>query len=89
MFLFQALVAELNMSHLKVSEYKSDFERVNDELQIMKKKFLDERRQSRAQSLAISSSREIHQQHKKRESASEVKFTGGGFRMSVQQISTK
>lgn len=88
-FNFQALVGELNMVHLKASQYKSDFERVSEELAVMKRKFLEEKRQIRAKNIGITSSQEINHQNQKRESTSDVRSTGGGFRMSVQQISKK
>ncbi|CAH1154041.1 unnamed protein product [Phaedon cochleariae] len=80
----KCLVSELNMTELKSVEYKSDLQRVTEELADLKKKYLAEKKANRTKRIAHESSREAN--HSRAGEAGEVRFTGGGFRMSVQQI---
>lgn len=73
------------MAELKATEYKSDVQKLTDELADLKRKYLEEKKLNRAKRTALESTVERDGQS----SASDVRFTGGGFRMSVQQISTK
>lgn len=73
------------MAELKATEYKSDLQKITEELTDLKRKYLEEKKLNRAKRTALESTLERDNQS----SASEVRFTGGGFRMSVQQISTK
>nr|XP_023014333.1 cilia- and flagella-associated protein 58-like [Leptinotarsa decemlineata] len=82
----KCLVSELNMTELKSTEYKSDLQRVTEELADLKKKYLAEKKANRSMRLMYGASRELKNG---RGDSGEVKFTGGGFRMSVQQISSK
>lgn len=82
------MVSELNMAELKCTQYKSDFQQVTDELANMKKKYLAEKKATRTLRMAYESNRELNQS-RGGTSGGEIKYTGGGFRMSVQQISTK
>lgn len=76
------------MAELKATEYKLDFEKITEELADLKRKYLEEKKLNRAKRTALESTVERDGQSNNA-SASEVRFTGGGFRMSVQQISTK
>ncbi|XP_044264662.1 cilia- and flagella-associated protein 58-like [Tribolium madens] len=78
----KCLVSELNMAELQAKEYKSDLQRVTEELNELKKKYIAEKKSQRLQKLAHESSREVNQ------NGAQVKYTGGGFRMSVQSISS-
>lgn len=80
------MVSELNMAELKATEYKSDLQKVTEELAELKKKYLAEKKANRTKRMAYETSRELNHS---RGDAGEVKFTGGGFRMSVHQITTK
>lgn len=83
----KSLVSELNMADLKANEYKSDLQKLTDELAEMKKKYITEKKAHRALRMAYESSREMNQNGDSE--AGDVKFTGGGFRMSVSKITTK
>ncbi|XP_057669299.1 cilia- and flagella-associated protein 58-like [Diorhabda carinulata] len=83
----KCMVSELNMADLKVNEYKSDLQRVSEELADLKKKYLAEKKANRTLRMAHESRRELN--HSRIGDTGEVKFTGGGFRMSVSQISSK
>jgi hypothetical protein len=83
----QCMVSELNMAELQAKEYKSDLQRVTDELNELKKKYIAEKRAQKIQKLAYESSRDANQYHNKQNGA-QVKYTGGGFRMSVQSITS-
>lgn len=76
------------MAELKSTEYKSDFQRVTEELADLKKKYLAEKKAHRTLRMSYNSSRELNQIHRGT-SGGEIRYTGGGFRMSVQQISSK
>lgn len=76
------------MAELKTSEYKSDLQRVTEELAELKKKYLTEKKANRTLRMAYKSSRELNQVHGGT-TGGEIRYTGGGFRMSVQQVSTK
>ncbi|XP_060527691.1 cilia- and flagella-associated protein 58-like [Cylas formicarius] len=78
----KCLVSEMNMTELKLMEYKSDLEKANEELGELKKKYLQEKKENNARLLAGDSRREIDRHLAQ---TSEVRFTGGGFRMSVQE----
>lgn len=82
------MVSELNMSELKSAEYKSDLQRVTEELAELKKRYLAEKKAHRTLRMAYKSSRELNQAHGGTPGG-EIRYTGGGFRMSVQQISSK
>lgn len=82
------MVSELNMSELKNAEYKSDLQRVTDELADLKKKYLSEKKANRTLRMAYESNRELNQS-RGGTAGGEIRYTGGGFRMSVQQISSK
>lgn len=75
------------MADLKANEYKSDLQKLTDELAEMKKKYITEKKAHRALRMAYESSREMNQNGDSE--AGDVKFTGGGFRMSVSKITTK
>ncbi|KAJ8978920.1 hypothetical protein NQ317_013358 [Molorchus minor] len=79
----KSLVSELNMAELKSTEYKSDLQRVTDELAELKRKYLSEKKANRNMRMAAESSRELNLSRGGRGDASEVKFTGGGFRIPV------
>ncbi|XP_068899538.1 cilia- and flagella-associated protein 58-like isoform X1 [Tenebrio molitor] len=83
----KCMVSELNMAELQAKEYKSDLQRVTDELNELKKKYIAEKRAQKIQKLAYESSRDANQYHNKQNGA-QVKYTGGGFRMSVQSITS-
>uniref|UniRef100_A0A6P7F183 Cilia- and flagella-associated protein 58-like n=1 Tax=Diabrotica virgifera virgifera TaxID=50390 RepID=A0A6P7F183_DIAVI len=85
----KCMVSELNMADFKANEYKSDLQRVTEELADLKKKYLAEKKANRTLRMAYESSRELNQGRSSSGGTGEVKFTGGGFRMSVSQISTK
>ncbi|XP_050310350.1 cilia- and flagella-associated protein 58-like [Anthonomus grandis grandis] len=86
----KCLVSELNLAELKVTEYKQDLQKVNEELAELKRKYLEEKKanQSRRATLDSSAGRGGRAGSLNEEN-SEVRFTGGGFRMSVQQIASK
>ena len=75
------------MAELQAKEYKSDLQRVTDELNDLKKKYIAEKKAQKFQKLAYESSREVNQYNNKQNGA-QVKYTGGGFRMSVQSITS-
>lgn len=75
------------MAELKATEYKLDLEKITEELADLKRKYLEEKKLNRAKRTALEST--LERDGQSNASASEVRFTGGGFRMSVQQISTK
>lgn len=76
------------MYELKSTEYKSDLQKVTEELAELKRRYLAEKKAHRTLRMAYKSSRELNQAHGG-SSGEEIRYTGGGFRMSVQQISTK
>lgn len=76
------------MAEHKSIEYKSDFQRVTEELGELKKKYLAEKKANRTLRMAYESSRELNQS-RGGTAGGEIRYTGGGFRMSVQQISSK
>ncbi|KAL1494784.1 hypothetical protein ABEB36_010327 [Hypothenemus hampei] len=83
----KCLISELNMAELKASEYKADLQKVTEELGELKRKYLEEKKTNRARATPLEST--AKERDYMQESASEVRFTGGGFRMSVQQICSK
>ncbi|XP_066253136.1 cilia- and flagella-associated protein 58-like [Euwallacea similis] len=87
----KCLVSELHLAELKVTEYKSDLQKSMEELADLKQKYLEEKKSNRAKQTALESSGRDRKssQMQTGASATEVRFTGGGFRMSVQQVSSK
>lgn len=74
------------MAELQAKEYKSDLQRVTDELNELKKKYIAEKK-FRLQKMAAESSRDSNQ-YQPKQTGPQVKYTGGGFRMSVQSITS-
>ncbi|XP_066139447.1 cilia- and flagella-associated protein 58-like [Euwallacea fornicatus] len=86
----KCLVSELNLAELKVTEYKSDLQKSMEEVADLKQKYLEEKKLNRAkQTVLESSGRDGSSQTQAGASVGEVRFTGGGFRMSVHQVSSK
>ncbi|KAH1017841.1 cilia- and flagella-associated protein 58 [Dendroctonus ponderosae] len=82
----KCLVSELNMTELKATEYKADLQKVTEELADLKRKYLEEKKSNRPRRTTLESAgREGTDQV----GACDVRFTGGGFRMSVHQVPTK
>lgn len=78
------MVSELNMTELQVKEHKAELEKVTNELKTVKQKYAEERRaQSKRLAVLQESSSKSSNQSKQ---SSEIKFTGGGFRMSVASV---
>lgn len=81
------------MAEVQAGEYKSDLQRVTDELNDLKRKYLAEKKAQRNQK-QFDSSRDANQIANQQTinnsggQAQIVKYTGGGFRMSVQSISS-
>lgn len=89
--IFQCLVSELNMSELQAKEYKSDLQRITEELNDLKRKYIADKKAQRFQKVAYDSSRELNQFGKQQSGSTggaHVKYTGGGFRMSVQSLTS-
>ncbi|CAH1188590.1 unnamed protein product [Phyllotreta striolata] len=85
----KSLVSELNMSDMKINEYKSDIQKLTEELNEMKKKFLAEHRALQALRATCQQGRELSSNDLNDLGGSEAKFAGGGFRMSVSKIASK
>lgn len=79
------------MAELKATEYKSDLQKVTEELAELKRKYLEEKKANRPRRTTLDSNDRERPAAAARSSGAsgEVRFTGGGFRMSVQQITTK
>lgn len=77
------------MSELQAKEYQSDLQRVTEELNDLKKKYIADKKAQRFQKISYNSSRELnHFSSKETGSGAQVKYTGGGFRMSVQSLTS-
>lgn len=81
------------MSELQAKEYKSDLQRITEELNDLKRKYIADKKAQRFQKVAFNSSRELnqfskHQSGSTSTSGAHVKYTGGGFRMSVQSLTS-
>ncbi|KAF2901963.1 hypothetical protein ILUMI_04223 [Ignelater luminosus] len=79
----KCLVSELNMTEQQALEYKEDLDKVREELKQLKKKYLNEKKtqQKRLEALKAAESRETNQSLA--QNSSQIKFTGGGFKMSI------
>lgn len=78
------------MAELKSTEYKSDLQKVTEELAELKRKYLEEKKANRSRHTALDlNDKERPAPARGNGAGGEVRFTGGGFRMSVQQITTK
>ncbi|XP_030757675.1 cilia- and flagella-associated protein 58-like [Sitophilus oryzae] len=81
----KCMVSELNMTELKSAEYKADLQKVTEQLAELKRKYLEEKKANRAKRAAAEPNRENSSQIH----ANAVRFSGGGFRMTVPEIATK
>lgn len=74
------------MTELKATEYRADLQKVTEELADLKRKYLEEKKSNRSRRTTLESAgREGTDQA----GACDVRFTGGGFRMSVHQVPSK
>ncbi|CAG9771320.1 unnamed protein product [Ceutorhynchus assimilis] len=85
----KCLVAELNMSELKAAEYKTDVEKLAEELREIKEKYFQEKKTNHVLRMAQRNSDRPNSPSsmvvKDAQAHSQTSFTGGGFRMSVPQ----
>ncbi|XP_076265822.1 cilia- and flagella-associated protein 58-like [Rhynchophorus ferrugineus] len=81
----KCLVSELNMAELKAAEYKTDLQRLTEELAELKRKNLEDKRAMRTNCPPI----EACHENTNPAGAGAVRFSGGGFRMSVPKVLTK
>ncbi|KAK5644587.1 hypothetical protein RI129_005887 [Pyrocoelia pectoralis] len=76
----KCLVSELNMTELQAIEYKDDLDKVREELKEVKKKYLIEKK---AHQKDIDTLKTLENKHNQMPNIVPIKFTGGGFKMSV------
>ncbi|KAF5307653.1 hypothetical protein FQR65_LT06708 [Abscondita terminalis] len=76
----KCLVSELNLTELQVIEYKEDLDKVREELKDVKKKYLIEKKAHRKDLELL---RMFEGKEPRRSSSSQIKFAGGGFKMSI------
>lgn len=75
------MVAELNMTELQAKEYKLDLEKTTEELNKFKKRYAADQKKSE---IPAADDKEGN-----KPDIVPVKFTGGGFRMSVDSTQNK
>ncbi|XP_031349556.1 cilia- and flagella-associated protein 58-like [Photinus pyralis] len=76
----KCLVSELNMTELQSIEYKEDLDKVREELKEVKKKYLIEKK---AHQKDLDALKTLESKHNQMPNIVPIKFTGGGFKMSV------
>lgn len=76
------------MTEMQAKEYKANLEKVTEELNQLKKKILAEQRvkNKRLEGLEQKVSQDLNQKDSRTSSSSQIKYTGGGFRMSVENV---
>lgn len=74
------------MMEMQAKEYKANLDKVTEELNQLKKKNLAEQRarMKRLEALDQKPSKDLNQKDSR--TSSQIKFAGGGFRMSVETV---
>lgn len=74
------------MTEIQAKEYKANLDKVTEELNQLKKKNLAEQRAKikRLEALDQKASQDTNQKDSR--TSSQIKFAGGGFRMSVENV---
>lgn len=80
------MVAELNMTELQSKEYKLELEKATEELNRFKKRYAADQK---AEQKKLELSTSVNKVASQTPAPGPVKFTGGGFRMSVDSIHNK
>lgn len=79
------------MTERQVIEYKASFEKVTEELNNFKKKYYEEQKARRSRMELLEADRRASQVSNRQRSQSQLsaqlRFAGGGFRMSVDRSS--
>ncbi|KAK4875268.1 hypothetical protein RN001_011690 [Aquatica leii] len=76
----KCLVSELNMTELQVVEYKEDLDKIREELKMVKKKYLMEKKAHRKDLELL---KLLEGKDQQRFSSEQIKFSGGGYKMAL------
>lgn len=77
----KCLVSELNMAEYQANEYKLSLQKVTEELNMLKKKFLEDRRKDVNRRVSEATTKELRNSTSKQ--AANSKITGSGYRLST------
>lgn len=74
------------MTELQAKEYKTNLEKVNDELKELKRKYINLKKAHEKQSQMV---KQMSSQALNQSQSREIKISGGGYRMSVTGVNNK